>query len=85
VNAANNRRAVSLEALLVRRLLLSSTATTHLYLRSGSSFLRTRYGGMDEGTGLVVMDEAVDIYVVEDALCGSAEERRKRLTLYGEI
>jgi hypothetical protein len=40
---------------------------------------------MDEGTGLVVMDEVVDIYVVEDALRGSAEERCERLTLYGEI
>jgi hypothetical protein len=40
---------------------------------------------MDEGTGLVVMDEAVDIHVVEDALRGSAEERRERLTLRGEI
>jgi hypothetical protein len=40
---------------------------------------------MDEGTSLVVMDEAVDIYVVEDALYRSAEERYKRLTLGREI
>jgi hypothetical protein len=31
------------------------------------------------------MDKAVNIYVVEDALCGSAEERRECLTLHGEI
>jgi hypothetical protein len=85
INATNNRRVVSLEALLIKRLLLSSIVTIYLYLRSSSSFLRTRYSRIDKGTSLVVIDKAVNIYVIEDALYRSVEERCKRLTLYREI